>query len=89
MPDRVWPQQEEGKTWHGTLSSRVLQASPVKCPILETYKLLANHSDTKTPLHSFPSGWGSPVILFAHGQGREIGLLRPVSEPYGVQDSVV
>lgn len=67
----------------------VLQASPVKCPILEKYKLLANHSDTKTPLHSFPSGRGSPVKLFAHGQGREIGLLRPVSEPYGVQDSVV
>lgn len=89
MPDRVWPQQEEGKTWRGALSSRVLQACPVKCPILEKYELLANHSDTQTPLHSFPSGWGSSIKLFAHGQGREIGLLCPVSEPYGVPDSVV
>lgn len=80
MPDRVWPQQEEGQTWRGTLSSRVLQASPVKCPILEKYKLLANHSDTKTPLHASPGGRVS-CLLFAHGQGREVGLLRPVSEP--------
>lgn len=89
MPDRVWSHQEEGKTWLVTLSSRVLQASPVKCPILEKYKLLANYSDTETPIHSFPSGWGSSVKLFAHGQGREMGLLCPVSEPYGVQDSVI
>lgn len=33
MPDRVWPHQ--GKTWAVTLSSYVLLALPVKCPIPE------------------------------------------------------
>lgn len=58
MPDRVWSHQEVGKTWLATLSSRVLLASPVKCPILEKYKMLANYLDTKTPRPLLPQWVG-------------------------------
>lgn len=84
MPDRVWSHQEEGKTWLATLSSHVLLASPVKCPNLEKYKMLANYLDTKTPHPRLPQWVGFSIKLFAHGQGRELGLLCPLSEPYGV-----
>lgn len=58
MPDRVWSHQEEGKTWLATLSSHVLLASPVKCPNLEKYKMLANYLDTKTPHPRLPQWVG-------------------------------
>lgn len=43
----------------------------------------------RRPAHTFPSGRGSSLNLFAHGRGRELGLSCPVSEPYGAQDGVV
>lgn len=81
MPDTVWPHQEKGMAGLTALYSHVLVASPAKCPIRK-FKTLANSFDAETPPPPpLPQLVGSSVELFAHGQGREVGLLCPL-EPY-------